>query len=99
MQEKSELFVPGEPVMLALGPYQGTAGTFLSLRADPKWADIEETDGHVRSHPLEWMAHAREAYVGVTDRHDEARRAAIEAWEGEGGSAVSRPIIRRRGLR
>ena len=38
--------------------HEGTLGVFLHLREDPKWADITERNGSVRSHPVEWMAHS-----------------------------------------
>jgi hypothetical protein len=31
---------------------------FLRLREDPAWADIQESGGAVRSHPVEWLEHA-----------------------------------------
>jgi hypothetical protein len=49
-------FHKGDRVYLAKGPYQGTAGTFLNLRNDPKWADILEANSTSRAHPVEWMA-------------------------------------------
>ena len=48
----------GDNVVLVRGTYQGTPGVFLRLRADPRWADITERGGIVRSHPLEWLAHS-----------------------------------------
>jgi hypothetical protein len=48
-------FQKGEAVVLARGSYPGTTGTFLQLRADPAWADIQETGGDIRSHPVEWL--------------------------------------------
>lgn len=51
------VFHEGDQVVLAEGSYQGTPGVFLRLRQDPKWADITERDGSVRSHPIEWLAH------------------------------------------
>lgn len=51
-------FLEGENVVLTRGTYQGTPGVFLRLRADPRWADVTEGDGIVRSHPLEWLAHS-----------------------------------------
>jgi hypothetical protein len=50
-------FQEGEAVVLARGSYQGTPGVFLHLNADPKWADIRESDGVIRSHPVEWLEH------------------------------------------
>jgi hypothetical protein len=50
------LFHQGDPVYLAKGSYQGTLGTFLNLRSDPKWADIREPDQSIRAHPVEWLA-------------------------------------------
>jgi hypothetical protein len=49
-------FNKGDQVYLAKGSYQGTVGTFLNLRTDPKWADIQEPNNFVRAHPVEWMA-------------------------------------------
>ena len=54
-------FHEGDEVVLALGSYQGTPGIFFRLRQDPKWADITERDGSVRSHPVEWLSHAERA--------------------------------------
>jgi hypothetical protein len=54
-------FHEGDAVVLAEGTYQGTPGIFLRLRQDPKWADITEHDGSVRSHPVEWLAHSARA--------------------------------------
>jgi hypothetical protein len=52
------VFSEGDEVVLAKGTYTGTPGIFLRSRADIKWADITERNGIVRSHPLEWLAHA-----------------------------------------
>lgn len=54
-------FHAGDPVVLASGTYQGDAGVFLALKQDAKWADITQPDGLVRSHPVEWLAHAANA--------------------------------------
>ncbi len=51
-------FHKGDEVFLARGSYEGTLGIFLNLRGDPKWADILERNSQVRSHPVEWLAHA-----------------------------------------
>ena len=51
-------FLEGDEVVLAKGTYTGTPGVFLRYRADIKWADIAEGNGTVRSHPVEWLAHA-----------------------------------------
>jgi hypothetical protein len=51
-------FRKGEAVIVARGTYPGTRGVFLSLRADPAWADIEESGGETRSHPVAWLDHA-----------------------------------------
>jgi len=48
----------GEAVVLASGAYQGTPGVFIHLRDDPAWADIQESGGAIRSHPLAWLEHA-----------------------------------------
>jgi hypothetical protein len=44
--------------VLDRGSYQGTPGVFVRLRKDVKWADIRERNGSLRSHPVEWLAHA-----------------------------------------
>lgn len=51
-------FHEGDEVVLAEGSYQGTPGLFVRLRADPNWADIKQSNGVVREHPVEWLAHA-----------------------------------------
>jgi hypothetical protein len=51
-------FQEGEAVVLARGTYQGTRGVFLHLREDPAWADIQESGGGIRSHPVEWLEHS-----------------------------------------
>ncbi len=48
-------FAKGESVYLAEGTYQGTRGTFLKLRPDINWAEIQEQGGLVRCHPVIWL--------------------------------------------
>jgi hypothetical protein len=50
-------FKAGDEVLLAEGPYEGTTGVFLRLRDDVKWAEITEWNGHIRVHPVAWLAH------------------------------------------
>ena len=50
------VFHEGDQVYLTKGSYEGTTGTFMHLRTDPKWADVLEPDSTVRAHPIEWMA-------------------------------------------
>ena len=50
-------FHAGDEVVLARGTYPGTKGVFLRLKKDVNWADITESDGVVRSHPVLWLAH------------------------------------------
>ncbi len=57
-------FREGDEVVLADGTYPGTPGVFLRLREDANWADITERSGRVRSHPVEWLAHAASAIPG-----------------------------------
>jgi hypothetical protein len=57
-------FREGDEVVLAKGTYQGTAGVFLRLRDDANWADISESNGEVRSHPVMWLAHSASAIPG-----------------------------------
>jgi hypothetical protein len=54
----SSTFREGDQVVLDRGSYQGTPGVFVRLRKDVKWADIRERNGSLRSHPVEWLAHA-----------------------------------------
>jgi hypothetical protein len=58
IEQSRIMFLEGDNVVLARGTYEGTPGVFRRLRADPRWADITERDGIVRSHPLEWLAHS-----------------------------------------
>lgn len=53
-----EVYNEGEEIILVAGPYEGTPGAFLRLKADVRWADITERNGSVRSHPVAWFAHA-----------------------------------------
>ena len=51
-------FREGDEVELIAGSYQGTLGVFVGLGGDVKWADIEERNGIVRCHPVEWLGRA-----------------------------------------
>jgi hypothetical protein len=57
-------FQAGDRVVLAHGTYQGTPGVFLRLKDDVNWADITEAGGHVRSHPVLWLAHGSNGTAG-----------------------------------
>ena len=61
----STKFREGDRVVLAHGSYQGTPGVFLRLKCDVNWADIAETNGEIRSHPVVWLAHAAVAAPGA----------------------------------
>ena len=61
----STKFREGDRVVLAHGSYQGTPGVFLRLKCDVNWADIAETNGEIRSHPVVWLAHAAGAAPGA----------------------------------
>jgi hypothetical protein len=74
------VFFQGDEVVLARGTYTGTPGVFLRSRADIKWANITERDGTVRSHPLEWLAHAAVASpIHLSPIHQ--RPTAIRPWD------------------
>jgi hypothetical protein len=59
-----QFFREGDLVVLAEGTYQGTCGVFLRLREDAAWADINEANGSIRSHPVIWLAHRRDNPAG-----------------------------------
>jgi hypothetical protein len=61
----STQFREGDRVVLAHGSYQGTPGVFLRLKCDVNWADITETNGEIRCHPVVWLAHAESVAPGV----------------------------------
>jgi hypothetical protein len=48
-------FQNSDEVFLARGSSEGTLGVSLSLRGNPKRADILERNSQVRSHPVEWL--------------------------------------------
>ena len=50
-------FRDGDSAVLAEGTYQSTPGIFLRLKDGPNWADINERNGNIRSHPVAWLAH------------------------------------------
>lgn len=54
-------FCQGEDVVLAQGTYQGTPGKFVGYCTDTNWAEIQERNGSIRNHPVEWLAHGAEA--------------------------------------
>lgn len=58
-------FQAGDDVFLAQGTYQGTTGVFLRLRKDVNWADLQESNGAVRSHPLAWIRHVDRPAAGI----------------------------------
>jgi len=64
-QTASTKFREGDRVVLAHGSYQGTPGVFLRLKCDVNWADIMETNGEIRCHPVVWLAHAESAAPGA----------------------------------
>jgi hypothetical protein len=37
------------------GPHKYMRGVFLNLNNDVEWAAIQETNGAISSHPVEWM--------------------------------------------
>ena len=48
-------FRGGNKIVLAEGPYRGTPVVFLTLRPDVNWAEIEEPNSNVRTHPVRWL--------------------------------------------
>ena len=48
-------FHPGEAVILAAGPHKYVYGIFLGLQEDVEWGAVQESNGAVNSHPVEWM--------------------------------------------
>ena len=56
----ARIFHEGDEVVLVEGTYQGTLGVFVRLRDDVAWADIMESNGAVRSHPVAWLGHSVE---------------------------------------
>jgi hypothetical protein len=49
-------FRAGDRIVLIDGPHEFVRGTFLHhLNDDVEWASIKQSDGQIRSHPVEWM--------------------------------------------
>ena len=48
-------FHAGDRVVLRQGPHRFVSGTFLHLNDDVEWASIEQSNGQIHSHPVEWM--------------------------------------------
>jgi hypothetical protein len=59
-------FREGDEVVLAAGTHQGTLGVFLRLKSDVNWADIQERNGEIWSHPLVWLSHSNSATPGFS---------------------------------
>ena len=53
-------FTAGERVFLAEGPYTCTVGVFVALRGDVNWADIQDSDELITTHPVRWLRHCPE---------------------------------------
>jgi hypothetical protein len=49
-------FHAGNQVVLNHGPHKYMRGTFLNLTSDAEWAAIQEPDGVISNHPVEWMS-------------------------------------------
>ena len=99
-------FRQGDEVVLVEGEYRGTHGVFLRLKEDPKWADITESNGSVRSHPVEWLAHSTSAEAGSITREELLRQeiekykkkiatyqAIVAEWESELGTPSGPSIV------
>src|SRR4051794_23710538 len=65
-------FVAGDEVVLSQGPHKYKQGIYLGLKDDVEWAAIEESNGTVSSHPVEWMSRYREplSYYSLTGSPD-----------------------------
>ena len=50
-------FHPGDEVILVEGSHKFARGKFLRLKKDVEWGAIEEPNGKITSHPVEWMRH------------------------------------------
>ena len=69
-------FVAGDEVVLSQGPHKYKQGIYLGLKDDVEWAAIEESNGTVSSHPVEWMSSYREplSYYSLTGRSRRRRK-------------------------
>lgn len=55
-KKPQEQFQKGDRIIvLYQGRYNGMHGTFLGIRRDPNWADIEELPGMIHAHPVAWI--------------------------------------------
>jgi hypothetical protein len=59
-------FRAGDEVVMAEGPHKYVRGVFLGLRDDVEWGSVKESNGSVRSHPVEWMRSYREPPTNFT---------------------------------
>ena len=48
-------FQAGDEIVLNSGPHKFLCGKFVALKDDVEWASMEEPNGDVSSHPVEWM--------------------------------------------
>jgi hypothetical protein len=60
-------FREGDQVVLAEGPHKFVYGTFLHLKDDVEWAAIQQSDGQIRSHPVEWMQNSLDSLSAPAD--------------------------------
>jgi hypothetical protein len=62
-------FRAGDHVVLAEGPHKFVRGTFLHLKDDVEWAAIQESNGQISNHPVEWMQNSLDSMGARTDPH------------------------------
>lgn len=89
-------FRKGDQVVLTAGPYWGTPGIFLRLRSDVSWADLEERNGTVRSHPVTWISHSPVASIPVSVgsvKMSPFMEKSVSAWEDDGGALRPKHLI------
>jgi len=48
-------FRAGDRVVLNNGPHKYLSGVFQNLNDDVEWATIQQPNGAISSHPVEWM--------------------------------------------
>jgi hypothetical protein len=48
-------FRAGNKIMLDHGPRRYMSGVFVKLNDDVEYATVQESDGAISSHPVEWM--------------------------------------------
>jgi hypothetical protein len=66
----SAKFHVGDKVVLVEDPHKYVHGAFMGLKDDLEWATVEQANGALRSHPVEWMRNNEKPVPSVESKKE-----------------------------